>query len=339
MKALLLTKTSIKNPQFEIREVETPLPKENEVQIKISHFGINFADVMAGRGSYRGTPPLPAIIGYESIGIISAVGNNTDSNLIGKKVLAFTRFGSYAEYVCTRSDAVIPIPENINETDALALATQYSTAWYACAEMIHLSKGDNVLIHSAAGGVGTALTQICKWKGCHVIGLTGNDEKVEYIKNNGADLVINYKKKNYAEEIKKQYPNGIQATFNAVAGSTFKKDKSILGVGGRIILFGAAERTNSTFGFFADLKLLFQVGFFSPLFLMMKTQGIIGFNMLEVADKEPLVLKRCLENVSQLTKEGVLKPHTSKIFNSNELLAAHQYLLNGKNVGKVGVKW
>lgn len=339
MKALVLTKTSIKNPQFEIRELEAPQPKENEVQIKVSHFGINFADVMAGRGSYRGTPPLPTIIGYESIGIVSSVGTGSDANLIGKKVLAFTRFGSYAEYVCTRNDAIVPIPENINEIDALALATQYSTAWYACDEMIHLSKGDTVLIHSAAGGVGTALTQICKWKGCHVIGLTSKDDKVDYIKNNGADVVINYKKKNYVEEIKKQFPNGVQATFNAVAGSTFKKDKSVLGVGGRILLFGAAERTNGTFGFFADLKLLFQVGFFSPLFLMMKTQGVIGFNMLEVADKEPLVLKRCLENVSKLTQEGVLKPHTCKIFEATELLASHQYLLDGKNTGKVGVKW
>lgn len=339
MKALLLTQTSIKNPQFEIRELETPLPKENEVQIKVSHFGINFADVMAGRGSYRGTPPLPAILGYESIGTVSAVGKNSDNSLIGKKVLAFTRFGSYAEYVCTRNDAIVPIPENINDVDALALATQYSTAWYACAEMIHLAKGDTVLIHSAAGGVGTALTQLCKWKECQIIGLTSNDNKIEYIKNNGADLVINYKKMNYAEEVKKIVPNGVQATFNAVAGSTFKKDKSILGVGGRIVLFGAAERTNSTFGFFADLKLLFQVGFFSPLFLMMKTQGVIGFNMLEVADKEPLVLKRCLDNVSQLTIDGVLKPHSSKIFEANELLAAHQYLLDGKNLGKIGVKW
>lgn len=339
MKAILLIKPSLSKPNFEIKEVANPTPKENEVQIKVNYFGINFADVMAGKGLYRDTPPLPAILGYESTGEITQVGKNVNENLIGKKVLAFTRFGSYAEYVCTSTDAIVELPQSLNEQNALALATQYSTAWYACHEMIHLNEGDPVLIHSAAGGVGTALIQICKWKGCKIIALTSNDLKVNYIKNNEADVIINYKKTDYVNEIKKQFPKGIQASFNAVAGSTFKKDKSLLAVGGRIVLFGAAERTSGKFGFFSNLKLLFQVGWFSPLFMMMKTNGIIGFNMLKVADEQPQVLKRCLENVVQLAEKGILNPYTSKTFSPDEINEAHLYLASGKNTGKVGIQW
>jgi NADPH:quinone reductase-like Zn-dependent oxidoreductase len=339
MKAVCLIKNTSKGGIFEIREKDTPLPKENEVQIKIEYFGINFADVMAGFGLYQAAPPLPSVLGYECTGYISAVGKNVSSEKIGKRVLAFTRFGSYAEFVCAPELGVVELPDSIKNEDALPLGTQYCTAWYAAMEMVVLQPENVVLIHAGAGGVGTALTQICKWKGCTVIALSGSDEKKDYILKNGADHFINYKKTDYEKEIKKIFPEGIDISFNAVAGSTFKKDKRLLSVGGRIVLFGAAERMGGKLGFISTLGLLFKIGFFSPVFMMMKTQGIIGVNMLNVGDKKPEVLKRCMINVVELTDKGIFKPFTSKIFDTNETGLAHQIMSQGKTIGKIGIKW
>lgn len=339
MKAVTLIKNTGKGGIFEIRNIEPPQPKENEVQIKIDYFGINFADVMAGFGLYQAAPPLPSVLGYECTGFISAVGKNISSGKIGKRVLAFTRFGSYAEYVCAPELGTVELPDSITNENALPLGTQYCTAWYASMEMVVLHPGNVVLIHAGAGGVGTALTQICKWKGCTVIALSGNDEKKNYVLNNGADHFINYKKTDYEAEIRRLFPKGIDVSFNAVAGSTFKKDKRLLSVGGRIVLFGAAERMGGKFGIFSTLNLLFKIGFPSPVFMMMKTQGVIGVNMLQVGDEKPEVLKRCMENVVQLTKEGIFHPKTTRIFSPQEVAEAHRIMSEGKTTGKIGVKW
>jgi len=339
MKAVCLIKTSNKGGVFEIREKETPIPNANEVQIKIEYFGINYADVMAGYGLYQAAPALPSTLGYECTGYISAVGKNVSNEKIGRRVLAFTRFGSYAEFVCAPELGVVELPETIKNESALPLGTQYCTAWYAAMEMVVLQPGNVVLIHAGAGGVGTALTQICKWKGCTVIALSGSDEKKEYVLKNGADYFINYKKTDYEKEIKKLFPEGIDVSFNAVAGTTFKKDKRLLTVGGRIVLFGAAERMGGKLGIISTLGLLFKIGFYSPVFMMMKTQGLIGINMLNVGDKKPEVLKRCMNNVVDLAEKGILKPITTKIFKPEETGMAHQLMAKGKTKGKIGIKW
>lgn len=339
MRAVCLVKTDLKGGTFEIREVPEPNPKEFEVKIKVNFFGLNYADVMAGAGLYRDCPPLPAILGYECTGTVIECGKSVDQKWLGKKVIAFTRFGAYAEYVCTVATGIAEIPENCKEENALPLGTQYATALYAALEMVNLNENDFILVHAAAGGVGTALTQIGKWKKCKIIALASSDEKEKYVRKNGADYFINYKKTDYVNEIKKIAPNGIDVSFNAVAGKTFKKDKSVLSVGGRIVLFGASERMGGKFGFFSNVKLLFEIGFYSPIFLMMKTQGIIGFNMLKVGDEKPEVLKRCLENAVRLTSEGIFHPHTSEIYEAANTKDAHQKLASGKTIGKIGVKW
>src|SRR5205814_6868115 len=130
--------------------------------------------------------------GYDVAGYIETVGTNASTLKSGDRVVAMTRFGGYAEYAVTKASAVAIIPADINMAAATALATQYCTAYYAAAEVVSLYAGDKVLIQSGAGGVGTALIQYAKYKGCEIFSTAGSDEKLKYLSSLGVQHPVNY---------------------------------------------------------------------------------------------------------------------------------------------------
>ncbi len=338
MKGIYLVKNGAVDEAFEVR----PLPKQslekNQVRIKIEAFGLNYADVLARKGLYGDAPPLPCIVGYECVGYIKEVGQAVTHLNEGDKVLAFTRFGAYAQETVTDSKGVIKIEEDTPIKDAVALGTQFCTAYYAAYECLSLHEGDTVLVHSAAGGVGIALIQLCKAKGCKVIGTVGSDDKFEIAKSFGADHVINYRKGDFARAVLKiTGKTRVDAIFDAVGGKTFKKGMEILSFGGANVLFGAASRSKG--GFFATMKLLFGFGFFTPVKLLMKSQSIIGVNMLRIGDHKPEIIKLCLEKVYELYQDEIIKPHIGATFKANEIASAHALLESRKSKGKIVVEW
>lgn len=340
MKALTLVKNGAPDSAFEMREHPKPEAKAGQVLIKVEASGLNFADVMARKGLYRECPPLPAIIGYDVAGVVEAVGEGGDASLVGKRVTAMTRFGGYAEYAVTQEAGVAEIPEGMSAATATALATQYCTAWHCACDKVNLFPGEHVLVQAAAGGVGQALVQLAKWKGCTVFGTASNPEKLEYLKEIGCDYPINYREKDYVQEIKKVLgKQRLDAAFNAVAGDTIKKDMKLLSSGGSLVCFGAADRTDKKWGFFSNLNLVMKMGFTHPIFLMMRSKTIVGVNMLKVADYKPVALKRAMENVIQLTNEGVLKPKVGGEFDAKDVGKAHALLEGRKSMGKIALLW
>lgn len=336
MKALTLIAKGKAEKAFEEREVPMPSPNKDEVLIKVEAFGLNFADVLARQGLYEEAPPIPCVLGYEVVGEVTEVGEGVDKNWIGKRVTAFTRFGGYAEYVTTSSNGIAEIGD-MDAGKATALATQYSTAWYMACIRGYFRKGDAVLVHSAAGGVGTALTQLLKAQGCIVFGTTSTESKFDYMKENGVDhpLLLS----NYASEIPKLIDQKIIASFNAIGGKSYKKDMKLLSPGGTIYQFGAADRSGKKGGIFASLGLLFSMGFTHPLFLLMKSKSIIGINMLAIGDHQPNTLSECINGSVQWAKEGKLHPQVGNSYPASELAAAHAELESGKSKGKIVVKW
>ncbi|MBL0310078.1 MAG: zinc-binding dehydrogenase [Bacteroidetes bacterium] len=215
MKAIYLIKHGDADEAFEIRETPMPVPRPGEVLIKVEGFGLNFADVMARRGMYKEAPNVPGLIGYDVCGTIEMVGSSVKHFAEGDRVAAMTRFGGYAEYALTDERAVTKIPNNINIAEATTLTTQYCTAYYGAAEMINLHPGDRVLIHSAAGGVGTGLMQYALWKGCEVFATTGSDSKVELLKAQKAHHVINTRTVDFDDYIDEQTKgDGVDVIFD-----------------------------------------------------------------------------------------------------------------------------
>lgn len=334
MKGLFITKFGNPSESFEWRTINIKVNEEDDVLIKVEHFGINYADIMARQGLYGEAPELPFIPGYEVVGTVIDTGDK-GKHLLNKRVVGFTRFGGYATHTMTKLSAVHEISLDFNAEDALALATQYVTAYYATSYCQTIRQGETVLIQAATGGVGIALNQLCKLAGAKTIGLCGSKEKIVFCQSQGFNYSYNYKTDSYIDDIKKVYPEGLDVCFNSLAGKSFKKDKNLLNHTGRIVLYGGASRSGMKGGTFASLKMVWQMGVIIPIGFMMGSKTLIGINMLKVADTKPNIIKHCLEQVFKLYNEGKIKPIIQNKFTSEEVNKAHILIESRKHIGKV----
>lgn len=338
MKAFVLIKHGSAEKAFELQEREIPKPSATELLIEVEAFGLNFADVMARQGLYEDAPPIPAILGYEVVGRVKEAGAEVKHLKVGQRVTALTRFGGYAEYALTDGRAAVAIPEDMDVGVAAAIATQYCTAYYSAYEMAPLFEGDHVLIQAAAGGVGTALVQMAKNKGCVVYGTAGSESKLEYLRNMGVDFPINYRTDDFFKLIQqKRGKEGLDVVFDSIGGKSVKKGIKLLGSGGRIVCYGAAVRSGKAK--FNDIFMALGFGFYSPISFLMKSQGLIGVNMLRLADNRPDTLQRCMQNVSKMIVDGELAPVVGGKFSHKEMAKAHAFLGGRQSMGKVVVYW
>jgi NADPH2:quinone reductase len=338
MKAIYLVRFGRPEDAFEVREVAVPEPGDHGVRIKTEAFGLNFADISARNGKYRDCPPLPCVIGYDVVGRVDAMGSNVKNVKNGDRVAALTRFGGYSEYVVTDSRVVVPVPEDMPLTFAGAIAVQYCTAYYACMDCVNVHEGDRVLVHAAAGGVGTALVQLLKHRGAVVFGTCSSEKKMEYLKSIGTDYPINYPAHDYRDEVKTVLgKEKLDMVFDSVGGKYVRDGISMIGAGGKLVSYGASGLMNT--GFFSKIRKALQFGFYHPAFFLIKSKSLIGVSMLRIADHKADVLQRCLQGVVELAKQGVITPAGGLEFPVEKLSDAHRAVEERKTMGKVMVKW
>ena len=337
--AIVLCRIGPSSKAFEKRIVQLPDLLSDEVRIESEAFGLNYADVMARNGLYKEAPPLPCVLGYELVGIVKEVGINCPKEWIGKRVLAFSRFGGYAKLVQTKVNAIVEI-DDLPAEIAMSLSTQGVTAYYMSDFISPIRKNEHVLIHAAAGGVGSLLIQLAKRKGAIVYAKIGSEEKRELALNLGADHVINYKTSDYQAELKKLLGTHLlSASFNPVAGDTIKKDMQFLGPNSRLFLFGGSQMVGGKFGIFSKLKFLFDMGLILPIALMMRSKSLIGVNMLKIADAHPEIIANCLNEVTELYRKNELTTHVGGVYELDQINEAHYFLESGKSMGKITVRW
>jgi NADPH:quinone reductase-like Zn-dependent oxidoreductase len=340
MKAVYLIKNGSSKAAFEIRETKIPTPGKGEVVIKVEAFGLNYADVMARRGLYKAAPPKPSILGYDVAGTVYSIGPDTPGFLVGQRVAAMTRFGGYAEYAGTKGSAVIPISDSIDYSTATALATQASTAVYSACFATRLYSGDHVLVHAAAGGVGTILVQIAKAKGCVIFGSAALN-KHSYLKELGVDFPIDSNPDQLEQELGHALKGKkLDVVFDNIGGLSFKKGYQLLGPGGRIVAFGAAaqnlgKRSNQL----NTMRVGLGFGFHSPIGLIIKSQTMAGVNMLAIADKKPAVLAEVMAEVGHMLEQGIICPILGKSFPAEQIAEAHEFLESRLSTGKIALTW
>ncbi len=338
MKALFLIENRSGVGKFEMRETETPEPDAGKVRIAVEASGINFADVMAGQGLYREAPPKPCVLGYEVVGRVDVVGGEGNDELQGKRVVAFTKFGGYAEYVVTDARALSVIDEELDPVKATALATQYCTAWYAAEELIVLHAQENVLVHAASGGVGTALVQMAKRRGCTVLGTTGSEEKFGELRERGVDHPMTYEAYD-REALRALEGERVDVAFNSIGGKTVKRDMKLCGAGGRVLCYGGAERSGKGGGILSTVKFLWDMGLYHPVGLLARSKSLLGVNLLKLANYRPQLIATSLQKVVSLTREGELSPVGDSSFPAEKVEEAHERLMSRKSRGKVALVW
>ena len=340
MQAMYLVRTGAAAHAFELRDAPTPEPAAGQVRVAVEGFGLNYADVVARHGLYQDAPPMPSVIGYEVVGRVDALGAGVEGFSAGQRVTALTRFGGYATHALTDARAAAPVPEDMDVGVAAALPTQGCTAYYMAEEMVRLHPGDHVLVHAAAGGVGTLLVQLCKRRGCVVYGTAGADDKLELLRSLGVDHPINYRTDDFAAAVRRVRGDaGLDVVFDSIGGATTRRGMALLGAGGRMVGFGAADHTPGPLQVVRSLRFALSFGLPHPVLLLMRSRAFIGVNMLRIADERPLVLQRCLRAVVDLALSGELRAIVGGRFPAAPLAAAHALRESRGSTGKIVVTW
>ena len=242
-----------------MRWVDIPVPKPgaNEVLIKADFVGMRWGDIMGRTGDPEpryGDKPFKLIAGAEIAGKIESVGSDVKKFKVGDRVFGAPRGGGYAEYAAVEEGRVTPIPDNVGLDVACCYPVNMRAGYFLVHVWGKVKKGDKILLHAAAGGVGQIVTQMIKRKipGVTLIGLAGSDDKVRMCLENGIDHCINYKTQDYVHEVgeivghKKKGIGaefdygGVDLVFNSVRGPTTEKDPKVITKRGRWILYGAS---------------------------------------------------------------------------------------------------
>jgi len=325
MKAIRIHETGAFNV-LRFEDVATPSPGPGQVLIKVVSASVNFADVMVRKGTYPFMPPLPAIPGLECSGIVKSVGEGVTKVQPGQHAILLGG-ECYAEYVVADAGSVTPIPEDIDLDDAAALTVNYATAYHLLHTMAQVKEGQTILAYAAAGGVGTAVTQLAQLAGVKVIGLTSSDEKAQYARTQGIDQIINHKTEDVAKRIKEITDGkGVDAVLNSVAGDTFQRDLDVLAPFGNIIWFGYAAGPPE-----GNLSEQLAVHFG-------KSVGIKTFVIYSIVQSAPDLMTRSMDRLFTYMAEKKIKPHIHKRIPLSEAAAAHELIESGRVMGKLVLK-
>ncbi|HEX4925098.1 MAG TPA: zinc-binding dehydrogenase, partial [Bdellovibrionales bacterium] len=242
--------------------------------------------------------------------------------------------------VTVSAEDVAPVPDGLSPAEATALGTQFCTAWYAAEVAVRLHRGDRVLVHAAAGGVGVALVQIAKRHGCEIFGTASAPPKLELLRELGVDHPINYREKDFEAEIRHLTGReGVDFVFDSIGGMTYKKSMRLLKPGGSMVTFGVAEMAAPRRNPLKALKMLAGFGLVSPLSLLSKSQAVIGINMLQLSQHRTHVLRECIRDVVTAASKRELRPIVGAVFKAEDVAQAHELLGSGKSTGKVALIW
>ncbi len=223
-----------------VEDLSAPEPKANEAVIKLSASGVNFIDVYQREGRYKVV--LPYVPGQEGAGVVNAVGPGVTTVRNGDRVAWAGSLGSYAEYAAVPVERLVPIPGGVTDQQGAAAMLQGMTAHYLSHSAYPLKKGETVLVHAAAGGVGLLLTQMAHNIGACVIATVSTEEKAKLAREAGADDIILYAQQDFEEETKRLTGgNGVDVVYDSVGKTTFEKGLNVLRPRGYMILYGGSS--------------------------------------------------------------------------------------------------
>jgi len=217
-----------------LSDVDQPEPKDGQVLVKVKAVALNFPDVLMCRGQYQVKPPLPFTPGVELCGEVVGTGDR----VIGSPVLPT---GALAEYTLMNEAEILPAPPSLDDAEASGFLIAYQTGWFGLHRRARLRAGETLLVHAAAGGVGSAAVQLGKAAGARVIAVVGGPEKVEVARALGADVVIDRRQQDFVAAVKEVTKNrGADVIYDPVGGDAYTGSSKCVAFEGRILVIGFA---------------------------------------------------------------------------------------------------
>lgn len=302
-------------------EIDTPKIGENEVLIKAKYTSVNYADIKQRNGN-KGEGNFPLILGLDVSGIVEETSLNSPFSK-GDRVIAFPKAGSYAEYVVANEQLVFKIPDSFSFEKAATMPTVSILSYILIHEIGQVKKTDTIVIHSAAGGVGSMLVQLAKLAGVEkIIGTVGNPNKEEYVKKLGADLVCTYE--SFAEEVLKQTSNqGANVIFDSVAGEVTSRSLECLALYGTLVQFGNSSG---------------KAGSFKTSDVHSSCRNVKGFSLGTTREHNPARFAPVAAKVTELFSTNKITLPIAGVFDLKDAAEAHKLIESRNYEGKVLIK-
>ncbi|WP_406350693.1 NADPH:quinone oxidoreductase family protein [Streptomyces sp. NBC_00658] len=296
-------------------DVERPVPAEGQVLLKVRAANINFPDALMCRGHYQVRPPLPFTPGVEICG-------ETED---GRRVLANPAlpYGGFAEYAVADGAALLPAPDALDDAEAAALHIGYQTGWFGLHRRAALEAGETLLVHAAAGGVGSAAVQLGKAAGATVIGVVGGADKAAVARELGCDVVIDRRAEDVIGAVKEATGGrGADVIYDPVGGEAYTQSTKVVAFEGRIVVVGFASGSIP-----------------SPALnhALVKNYSILGLHWGLYNTKNPKLVQHCHERLTELAARGAIKPLVSERVPLGGAAAAVQRVADGVTTGRVVV--
>jgi NADPH:quinone reductase-like Zn-dependent oxidoreductase len=334
MKQVWITKTGLPEV-LQVQETSDPTPRSGEVRIRVEACGVNFTDIMGRTGLYPHSPSIPYVPGFEVAGEIDMVGQGVPDLKEQDKVFALTRFGGYSDVVCVPYKQVFKRLEWMDAQHGAAFPVNYLMAYLMLVVMGSLRKGDKVLIHNAGGGVGLAALDICRIIGAESYG-TASPGKHEFLLDRGLHFPIDYRNFDYEQVIKDLTAgSGIQLILDSLGGPHWKKNYRLLLPTGRLVLYGISSALpGKRRSWPALIRFLMNFPQYTPNSLRNDSKGVLGVNLNPLWEQMDL-LKPWMKQLITWYDEALFRPHIDRTFPFSGAAAAHHYIQDRGNIGKV----
>ena len=343
-----MKKVSISKPggyeQLHIVEVSDPTPADDSVLVEVAYAGVNYADCLVRWGVYESAKQLvgwPITPGFEVSGRVKKVGPKVKSFREGDQVVAFSFFNGYASHVAVPEGQVMLLPNGFSLENGAGFLAVFATAYYALFQIFKLRQGASILVHSAAGGVGSALIQLAKTLNARIAGVVGSSHKIEYVRSLGVETVIDKSQdKNFWPNLKREFPDGFDAVYDANGFTTFRQSYKILRPTGKLVVYGSHNllpKSGGHLNYFKAAIGLLRTPRINPLDLITDNKSIIGFNVSFLFSERETIHEN-MTGLRDFNEKGLIKPLKTTVFNFEDVAKAHQLIESGQSVGKIVLK-
>lgn len=317
------------------RPAAPPAPGPGQLSLRVRACGLNFSDLFARQGLHDRLPPLPLTPGIEGAGEVVAVGEGVVDRKVGDRVMVLTRWGMWQEEATVPAAHTFLMPEAMTFEEAAALLVNYMTAYMVLFDFGNLRPGHSVLVHMAAGGVGMAALQLCRTVENVTVFGTASASKHEVLRKNGVTHPIDYHTADYAEEIRKISPKGVDIVMDPLGGSDTAKGYGLLRPLGKVVSYGVANMlTGPKRNLVAIARTWWNQFSVTAQQLLQSNRAVCGF-YLGALEEDTELLRGVVARLLALYSQGHIKPHIDSVWPFEKVGDAMKQLQEKKNVGKV----